>query len=96
MGIRQQTFLAYDDFVKMTCASDTPFNYLHSSLKHLEDDYVRFIKNEGSIKYIPNEILVNTFTLIDDVTNHLEHLRNVVNQELRRRNGAIDNEENCQ
>lgn len=66
------------------------FGYLHSSLKHLEDDYVCFIKNKGSIKYMPNEILVSAFTLIDDVTNHLEHLRNVVNQELRRRNGAID------
>ena len=76
----------------MNCsyASGTPFDYLHSSLKHLEDDYVRFIKNEGSIKYMPNEILVSAFTLIDDVTNHLEHLRNVVNQELRRRNGAIN------
>ena len=77
----------------MTCAADTPFNYLHSSLKHLEDDYVRFIKNEGSIKYMPNEIPVSTLILIDDVKNNLEHLRNVVNQELRRRNGAINEKE---
>ena len=67
--------------------------YLHSSLKHLEDDYVRFIKNEGSIKYMPNEIPVSTLILIDDVKNNLEHLRNVVNQELRRRNGAINEKE---
>lgn len=74
----------------MPCVSDTPFDYVHSSLKYFEDDYLRFTKNKSSIKYMPREMLESTFTLIDDVKNHLEYLRNCVDTELKRRNGAIN------
>ena len=72
-----ETFIKYSDDLEMVFVELPKFTKSLGELKNIEDEWIWFVKNAGSLEYIPNEIsedVKGAFEIVNEATMSLEEL----------------------
>ena len=72
-----ETFIKYSDDLEMVFVELPKFTKSLGELKNIEDEWIWFVKNAGSLEYIPNEIsedVKGALEIVNEATMSLEEL----------------------